>query len=424
MKVFRKVDPGRQPRHRDPRGADPGRVRRTSRRSTAGSTLAADGPRRPPAPAGDAPAVPAHRQRRLGPGAGQRPQPVRRGRPARRRGGRRLRRRGGPARRGARRGPRRPGRALPDRGRGADDLAALADAMAEPARRRRWSSCPSWPTHEADAARASSTGSPTLGGSHGPAHPRRPAPRPDPAHRRGLEDRRLRGRAGQAAGRAGPARTRRGATSPGMLRSFDYAPRVVELHRGRRRPGRGRAARATAPASGRSATATPSSTAYAGRDLTADEQDAARRRTSPTRPSTRPSTKPATGRPGSASRSQAIAPMEASRMNQPLPRRPARTRAARSGASTATRTPSSARTPTRAAITVRVLKPLASSVAIRYGDTRGRAGARARGHLGRACCRCAEVPDYRLAVAYDGDARTSSTTPTASCPPSARSTCT
>ena len=38
MKVFRKVTPGRQPRHRDPRGADPGRLRRTSPRSTAGST--------------------------------------------------------------------------------------------------------------------------------------------------------------------------------------------------------------------------------------------------------------------------------------------------------------------------------------------------------------------------------------------------
>ena len=45
-------------------------------------------------------------QRRLGPGPGQRPQPVRRGRPARRRGGRRLRRRGRPARRRARRDPR------------------------------------------------------------------------------------------------------------------------------------------------------------------------------------------------------------------------------------------------------------------------------------------------------------------------------
>ena len=51
-----------------------------------------------PAPAGDAPAVPAHRHRRLGLRAGQRPQPLRRGRPARRRGRRRLRGRGRAAR--------------------------------------------------------------------------------------------------------------------------------------------------------------------------------------------------------------------------------------------------------------------------------------------------------------------------------------
>ena len=35
-----------------------------------------------------------------------------------------------------------------------------------------------------------------------------------------------------------------------------------------------------------------------------------------------------------------------------------------------------------------------------------------------------EVPDYRLEVSYDGGTRTTSTTPTASCPPSARSTST
>ena len=64
-------------------------------------------------PARDAPAVPPHRQRRLGARAGQRPQPVRRGRPARRRGRRRLRRRGGPARHRPARDPRLAGRALP-----------------------------------------------------------------------------------------------------------------------------------------------------------------------------------------------------------------------------------------------------------------------------------------------------------------------
>ncbi len=64
----------------------------------------------------------------------QRPRPLRRGRPARRRGRRRLRRRGAAARRGHRRGARRPRarRCRPD-GWSGKELAALADGHAQPA---------------------------------------------------------------------------------------------------------------------------------------------------------------------------------------------------------------------------------------------------------------------------------------------------
>ena len=146
MKVFRKVTPGRQPRHRGPRGADPSRAASTSPRSTAGSSADGDGADEP-VQLGDAAAVPAHRQRRLGPRAGQRPRPVRRGRPARRRGRRRLRRRGRAARRGDRaRCTPSLRRALPDRarcGRRAS-CARSPTAMRDPARRRARASCPSW----------------------------------------------------------------------------------------------------------------------------------------------------------------------------------------------------------------------------------------------------------------------------------------
>ena len=66
----------RQPRHRGPRGAHPGRLRARRRALRLGrAPTDADGRA---AAAGDAAAVPAHRQRRLGPGPGQRAQPVRR----------------------------------------------------------------------------------------------------------------------------------------------------------------------------------------------------------------------------------------------------------------------------------------------------------------------------------------------------------
>ena len=103
--------PGREPRHRGARGADPGRLgaRRRPLR------LARRRRRRPDAAARDAAAVPAHGQRRLGPGAGQRPLAVRGPGDARPRLRRRLRRRVDPARRGAARGAPGPARPLPRR---------------------------------------------------------------------------------------------------------------------------------------------------------------------------------------------------------------------------------------------------------------------------------------------------------------------
>ena len=116
MKVFRKVTPGREPRHVHPRGAHRGRLRPHRRALRLARPRRRRGRRdRLHHPARDAAAVPAHRHRRLGAGTGQRPQPLRRGRPARRRGRRRLRRRGRPAGRRAGRDARRPGRALPCR---------------------------------------------------------------------------------------------------------------------------------------------------------------------------------------------------------------------------------------------------------------------------------------------------------------------
>ena len=105
----------------------------------------------------------------------------------------------------------------------------------------------------------------------GPADPRRPAPRPDPAHHPRLEDRRLRGRARQGARRADPAglavaRRRRHAA----LARLRPARRRAHLER---RPRRGRRpARLPRRRVVRSATAAAFLAAYAGRELTTDER--------------------------------------------------------------------------------------------------------------------------------------------------------
>ena len=91
----------------------------------------------------------------------------------------------------------------------------------------------------------------------GAADPRRPAPRPDPAHGARLEGRRLRGRAGQAALRAGAARL------PLARRRRDDALLRLRRARGRSAPSPATTtppppSGATAPTSGRPATSSTS----------------------------------------------------------------------------------------------------------------------------------------------------------------------
>ena len=305
MKVFRKVTPGRQPRHR----------RSTRCSPEAGSDHVAalygwldvvDDDDRLDHPARDAPAVPAHRQRRLGAGAGQRAQPVRRGRPARRRGRRRLRRRGRPARPRAGRDARDAGRALPGRaGATADDVGELADAMRGPAAPPRSTSCP----HSRPMRRRCEATYDAL----------RRARRRRRCSRSTATCTSARPCAPSRAGRSSTSRasrpsrwpsgccpTRPGATSPGMLRSFDYAPRVVAMTGFALDAGwRGRAAGLPRGRVVRSATAPAFLAAYA--EKRGAELDSASRTLLDAyvadKASTRRSTKRATARPGWTSRS-------------------------------------------------------------------------------------------------------------------------
>ena len=69
-------------------------------------------------------------------------------------------------------------------------------------------------------------------------------------------------------------------------------------------------------------------------------------------------------------------------------------------------------------VTVRVFKPLAASVVVRWtvdGETSETPLTHEHDGIWVGVLPVAEVPDYRLAVAYDVPSRRSSTTPTASC---------
>ena len=107
-----------------------------------------------------------------------------------------------------------PGRALPDPTAQRRRAGRAGRGDGHPARRRRVEVVPELAEH-ADAVREVFDATAGLDDVPRPADPRRPAPRPDAAHRQGLEDRRLRGRARQAARRAACCPTPPGATSPG-----------------------------------------------------------------------------------------------------------------------------------------------------------------------------------------------------------------
>ena len=305
MKVFRKVTPGVEPRHRDPRGAHPRRLGPRRRRSTAGSTGSTA---RRDADRGDALQLAMLQQflrtasdgwdlaltsvRNLFAEADLHADEV---------GGdfaAEAARLGEALARGARRCW--PSTSRPS-ARPPDAIAELADGDDDPARRRarrRTRAGASTPTALRDGC---TTAVGALDGLRRAADPRRPAPRPDPAHRPRLEDRRLRGRAGQAARRAGAARL------PVARRRRDAALLRLRAARGRATCGQRR--RRRQPSSVRSA---PRSGRQRNRD--ALPRGLRRRRpdpttsrrcstpTSPTRRSTRPSTRRATARPGWRSR--------------------------------------------------------------------------------------------------------------------------
>ena len=300
----------RQPRHHRPRGAHPGRRRSTSPRSTAGSR------RRPATPDGADRLQLAMLQqflRTATDGWDLALASVRNlfaeAEPARPRGPAVTSpaRRPGSARRCARctrscasTSPPRPGSA-PRRPSSPTTMTARLDAALDVV--------PGLAAHADAAARGVRRASPSLDERRRPADPRRPAPRPDPAHRR---------RAGRSStSRASrPSRwpsgccpTRRGATSPGCCARFDYAPRVVE-----RAMRRATTPRTTPSVAHRGRASGPSATSnhfLDGLRRRASSTVASSRRcwtpTSPTRPSTRPSTRPATARPGWTIPLQAVA---------------------------------------------------------------------------------------------------------------------
>ena len=263
--------PGRQPRHRDPRGADPRPGPTTSPRSTAGST--------PSTTTTDAILQLAMLQQFLRTasdgwdlGAGQRPQPVRRGRPARRRGGRRLRRRGRAARRGAGRGaPRVLAEHFPTDGRTADRAGRAGRRDDRPARRRarrrararavRRRRCARAFDAVADARRrrASSRSTATCTSA-----------RPCAPSRAGRSSTSRASRPSRWP--SGCCPTRRGATSPGCCAPSTTPPRVVERTWPATPTTTGAEQRAYRAAEWSERNRAAFLAAYAGRELTADEQ--------------------------------------------------------------------------------------------------------------------------------------------------------
>ena len=209
-----------------------------------------------------------HGQRRLGPGPGQRAQPVRRGRPARRGGRRRLRRRVRAARRGRRRRPPRPARPSSVRGpRLRRRRRRHADAAATPPS----ASCPSWPSTRTRWSRSSQRRRgrggrrPSSGCTATCTSARRCAPSragrsstsraspPSPLAERVRPDSRL---------------ARRGRDAP-VLRLRRARGRA---HGGRRRPRERAAARLPGDRVDRATTARPSCASYAGRELEPGER--------------------------------------------------------------------------------------------------------------------------------------------------------
>ena len=292
LKLFRRLEPGPQPRRRDPRRAAAAPRTRTSPRCS--------GTSRSTTPTGGRPAtvamlqtLRAQRQRRLAAGDGQRARPLRRGRPARRRGGRRLRRRQRAARRGDRLGARRPGRRCCRPSRPTPTGTPPSPPQMTERLDGRDRGRPAAGRARRRAARAVRRGRRQPRARRPPARARRPAPRPGAAHRDRLDRARLRGRAGPAAGRPP------GAGQPAARRRRDAAQlrlrRPAHAGRAARRP----AARLPRAGVGRRATAqrsAPATPRPAGSTRAANHHSFGRSR--PTRRFTSASTRHATVRTG------------------------------------------------------------------------------------------------------------------------------
>ena len=423
MKVFRKITPGREPRHQRPRRAHPHRVRphRGALRLAGLGRRGRRRRRRHHDAAGDAPGVPAHRQRRLGPRARQRPQPVRRGRPARPRGRRRLRVRVRAARHRAARGARRAGRST-SRSSGWTP-------------RRSASSPTGW-------TRASTTALqvvPELAAARRlAARGVRPAPRRSTAstvqqiHGDLHLGQTLRTSLGWKivdfeGEPAKPLSERLRPDSPwrdvaGMLRSFDYVPHVVERQFAEDHP-EGVDQRAYRAEEWAHRNRNHFLTAYAGGELTVAQQRAAgrlRRRQGRLRDRLRDPQPSDLGGDPARGRGE-----DRSRMTTPT--HPAHGARRRADPDRARRARQPARRARAAPARRRRDRPRAQAarrpVAVRWDGGEVELTHEHEG-IWAGVIPLPDVPDYRVAVSYGLGRASSSTTPTASSRRSARSTCT